>query len=173
MHAALLANFVCKSTLHHNQEQLKRFKTTPGFIIDECMMLNQKIMSLLQDLCQQFPLEKSLRCEGRSKLFGYRSLLLCGDLRQIPPASEDSPKPFWATNTFQHLFEIFVLKEDRRHARSPGIRRIKELVAWGGCDLDVATGTSMQDRLHIFGSEHCKDDLSAETVQLRWARLWA
>ena len=45
IHAALLLTADGKSTLHDNHEQLKRFKSTPGFIFDECMMLNQKIMT--------------------------------------------------------------------------------------------------------------------------------
>ena len=53
-----------------------------------------------------------------------------GDLRQLPPAS--SNPPFWASQTFQTNFEIFTLREDRRHERDAEMRILKELIAWGG-----------------------------------------
>ena len=81
---------------------------------------------------------------------------MCGDLRQIPPADAESTQPFWGTATFQTKFEIFVLKEDRRHARSPEIREVKELIAWGGVNLDEATATTQQQRLQIFETDDSK-----------------
>ncbi len=57
-------------------------------------------------------------------------MLLCGDVRQLPPASGEPP--FWSTAAFQNIFEIFRLSEDRRHEREPGMQQIKEKFAWGG-----------------------------------------
>ena len=85
IHAALVCTPDYESKIADHPTELARFTTTPGFIIDECMMLSSKIMSPLQDMCQKYPLEQSLRKPGRGGLFGYRSIVLCGDLRQIRP----------------------------------------------------------------------------------------
>ena len=76
------------------------------------------------------PLPPALRRPGALPLCGFRDLLLCGDVRQLPPASGRAP--FWSTQTFQTMFEVFRLREDRRHERDPAMRELKEKMAWGG-----------------------------------------
>ena len=68
--------------------------------------------------------------EKRCPHTGGRDLIPVGDNRQLPPAPGIAP--FWSTWYFQNLFEIFVLKEDRRHERDAEMRAIKEKLAWGG-----------------------------------------
>ena len=102
-----------------------------GFIIDEAFMADEELMLNVINICFQLPLLDTLRRSGAIPLFGYRDVLLFGDIRQLPPAS--GRQPFWATGTFQSFFEIFVLREDRRHERDASMRRLKELFAWGGC----------------------------------------
>ena len=51
------------------------------------------------------------------------------------------------------------LQEDRGHARAPGIRESKELVAWGGVNLNETTNTTLEQRLSIFNTEDSKDVL--------------
>ena len=75
-------------------------------------MVNWKTMELLMDLCQEYPFYEGKRRPGSLPHFGYRCMLLCGDIRQIPPASLDAAQPFWSAATFQRLFEIFWLRED-------------------------------------------------------------
>ncbi len=87
-------------------------------------------MQVLMEVCNEVPLLTSLRRKNAIPLFGYRDIILFGDVRQLPPASDG--KPFWATHSFTQCFEIFVLKEDRRHERDPLMRDIKEKLAWGG-----------------------------------------
>ena len=58
-------------------------------------------------------------------------MIVCGDIRQLPPAS--GKQPFWASRTFQESFEIFSLEEDRRHEKDLHMQTLKELFSWGGC----------------------------------------
>ena len=58
------------------------------------------------------------------KQFGFRDIIVCGDIRQLPPASGIAP--FWSSWVFQNMFEYFVLREDRRHERDPSMQRLKE-----------------------------------------------
>ena len=106
--------------------------TVPGLIIDEAFMADEELMFTVIKICFQLPLLETLRRPGALPLFGYRDVLLFGDIRQLPPAS--GRQPFWATETFQSFFEIFVLREDRRHERDASMRQLKELFAWGGCE---------------------------------------
>ena len=95
-------------------------------------MADEEMMLTIITICFQLPLLDKYRRRGASPLFGYRDVILFGDLRQLPPAS--GRKPFWSTQTFQSFFEIFVLREDRRHERDAAMRKLKELFAWGGCE---------------------------------------
>ena len=99
-------------------------------IIDEAFMADQETMFEVIKICTQVPLRQQLRQPGSLPLFGYRHVLMFGDLRQLPPASGNPP--FWASETFQTYFEIFVLREDRRHEKDAEMRELKELIAWGG-----------------------------------------
>ena len=101
-----------------------------GLIIDEAFMADQETMFEVIKICTQVPLRQQLRQPGSLPLFGYRHVLMFGDLRQLPPASGNPP--FWASETFQTYIEIFVLREDRRHEKDAEMRELKELIAWGG-----------------------------------------
>ena len=94
--------------------------TVPGFIIDEAFMADEELMFTVINICFQLPLLEELRRPGAIPLFGYRDVILFGDFRQLPPAS--GRQPFWATETFQSFFEIFILREDRRHERDAAMR---------------------------------------------------
>ena len=119
LHALLLADTHLQSSLINDPERLSRFCDTEGFIIDEFAMLNCKVMELLMELCHEFPLNPSKRLPGALPHFGYRSVLICGDLRQVPPSSMEDAQPFWSSATFQNLFEIFWLREDESTPESP------------------------------------------------------
>ncbi len=119
---------VAKYPAHRN-----RISRVTGIIVDEGMMAEQALLFKLAEVLQEIPLLDSLRRVAPHKalpLFGYRDMLICGDVRQLPPAS--GLQPFWGTDTFQRNFEMFVLREDRRHERDPAMRTIKEKLAWGG-----------------------------------------
>ena len=57
-------------------------------------------------------------------------MILCGGIRQLPPAS--GRQPFWSTNIFQRLVETIRLREDRRHEKDLAMQTLKEKFAWGG-----------------------------------------
>ena len=95
------------------------------------------IVLKLFETSQRFPLRMNLRRPNALPLLGWRDLILCGDIRQLPPPS--GKQPFWGTRTFQTLFEVFRLHEDRRHERDLGMQGIKELLAWGGCQPEHHT----------------------------------
>ena len=118
--------------LHRNEEGRENLVRVQGLIIDEAMMAEQLLMFGMITMCQDAPLLPSLRRKGALPLFGYRDVLVLGDLRQLPPASGN--QPFWATHTFQDFFAIICLREDRRHERDTAFQDLKELIAWGGFD---------------------------------------
>ena len=134
VHSLIQASAEGESSLFTNAEKKAEFEKMQGFIFDEAMMAEEDIVCKLIEICQQIPLRQELRRRNSLPLFGYRDLLLCGDIRQLPPAS--GKRPFWSTACFRLYFEVFVLKEDRRHERDPKLREIKELLAWGGVEPD-------------------------------------
>ena len=79
-------------------------------------------------------LQEARRRPNALPLFGFRDVILCGDTCQLTPT--DDAVPFWASSTFQNYFEIFRLREDRRHERDPHLQDVKELLAWGGVHVD-------------------------------------
>ena len=111
--------------------QRERLEAVQGIILDEAMMAEVDVVMKFFQILQELPLpDDGRRRKGALPLAGYRDLLFCGDVRQLPPASGRAP--FWSTQTFQTMFEIFRLREDRRHERDPEMQALKELVAWGG-----------------------------------------
>ena len=96
-------------------------------------MAEDQVMFKLAEILQEVPLHPSLRRVRPDKsirFWGYRDIIFCGDVRQLPPAS--GRQPFWSSHTFQRLVEIFTLREDRRHEKDVAMQNIKEKFAWGG-----------------------------------------
>ena len=134
------------STIHHyfsltTEGEPNAFSSTSGktkiasmqiLVIDEAMMAESEIMFIIKERMCEVPLKESLRRPGALPDWGYRDILVCGDIRQLPPAS--GKQPFWGTKTFQEGFEIFALTEDRGHERDLHMQKLKELFAWGGCE---------------------------------------
>ena len=114
-------------------EQREKLARVQGIIVDEAMMAEDEVIFKLAEVLQEVPLHPSLRRVRPDKairFWGYRDVIFCGDVRQLPPAS--GRQPFWSTQTFQRLVEIFCLREDRRHERDLEMQAIKEKFAWGG-----------------------------------------
>ena len=106
-----------------------RLRTTRALIVDEAMMSDCIFMNAFLTVLQEIPLNTDLRrCADKVGLpqFGYRDVIFCGDIRQLPPASGIAP--FWSSWAFRNLFEFFVLREDRRHERDPCMREMKDAV---------------------------------------------
>ena len=121
------------STDIENHPERKRYlEEVQGIIIDEAMMAEYALGNNFTEVLRQIPLRENKRRPGALPKFGYRDILLGGDLRQLPPAS--GSMPYWAADVFYEDFEIYVLAEDRRHERDIETQSIKELVAWGGLD---------------------------------------
>ena len=136
LHALLSMDTDGYSELANDPQRLRSFQRISGFAIDEFGMCTFVILNdQFAMFCCQYPLLPSLRRPGALPHFGYRSILLLGDLRQLPPATLGAAQPYWASDSFQRLFEVFWLREDRRHERQPRLHRIKEHLAWGGTDL--------------------------------------
>ena len=68
-------------------------------------MADEEMVFTVINICFQLPLLETHRRPGALPLFGYRDVLLFGDIRQLPPAS--GRQPFWATETFQSFFSKF------------------------------------------------------------------
>ena len=103
-----------------------------GLWIDEAMMADSGFISYAEEVLQEHPLLPHKRKPKSLPKFGYRDIILGGDVRQLPPAS--GRRPYWATDRFYEDFEIFTLLEDRRHEKDPAMQQVKELIAWGGVD---------------------------------------
>ena len=125
----------------------KRFAGLQILVVDEAMMAESDLMLLLREICREIPLTSDLRRPGAFPDFGYRDVIVCGDIRQLPPAS--GKQPFWASRTFQESFEIFSLEEDRRHEKDLHMQTLKELFAWGGC-VPPIDGWAQQSTLWSF-----------------------
>lgn len=152
VHALVQSSADGTSNIFANPEKKEEFAALQIIIFDEHFMAEEDIVYLLIETCQQIPLRVDLRRRNSLPLFGYRDVILCGDIRQLPPAS--GKKPFWGTGCFRSYFEVFVLEEDRRHERDSEMRNVKELLAWGGivpdADQDVTRGWPVDERLHAF-----------------------
>ena len=96
-----------KSGIYKDPEAQDELRDVQGLLIDEAFMADQDTITEVMDICQNVPVRIPLRQPGALELFGYRHVLLFGDLRQLPPAS--SNPPFWASQIFQTKFEIFTL----------------------------------------------------------------
>ena len=123
------------STLSQDVERLKSWCETSGLLLDESFMISCETGDQLLQVCQEYPLRADLRAKFGAptmRCTGYRHLLVFGDIRQLPPAS--GSRPWWSTKLFLDMFEIFVLREDRRHEKDADMRRLKELLAWGGSE---------------------------------------
>ena len=141
-----------ESTTCNRQAEREHLTRVQGLIIDEAMMAAVDIMFKCFEVLERHPLRPCLRRANALPLLGFRDLILCGDIRQLPPAS--GQQPFWGTATFQKMFEIFRLREDRRHERDLPMQSIKELLAWGGTrphdDIDVDKEWPVHDDLFDF-----------------------
>jgi hypothetical protein len=111
------------STLAQDPVRLQKWCETSGLLIDEAFMVSFETGDALLKVCQEYPLRADLRQTvgaANVAVTGFRHLLLFGDIRQLPPAS--GSRPFWSTAIFRDLFEIFVLREDRRHEKDPEMK---------------------------------------------------
>ena len=114
-----------------------------GLVIDEAMMVEENIMNTLLSVLQQIPLLPTLRRKNAHPKFGYRDIVIGGDLRQLPPASTKSQLPFWSRDLCYEDFEFMVLKEDRRHEKDPRMQKLKEMLEWGGVEMQ-STGSQLK-----------------------------
>ena len=127
LHSFGLLNTECISQIHKYPDRVLRLRTTGALIVDEAMMSDCVFMHAFLRTLREIPLDVDhRRCPDSVglKQFGYRDIIVCGDIRQLPPASGIAP--FWSSWMFQNMFEYFVLREDRRHERDPCMQRLKE-----------------------------------------------
>ena len=132
MHHLLMCRKDGSTDVATDVDHRKRLQKIQGLAIDEAMMVEENIMLMLLHVLQLVPLLPELRRKNALPKFGYRDVIIGGDLRQLPPASPEASMPFWATDLCYEDFEFFVLTEDRRHEKDPRMQRIKEMLAWGG-----------------------------------------
>ena len=134
LHGLIRMDGKCSSFLSPESSQARELKTVHGIIIDEVGMISDPVFKEFVKCLQQFPLREDYRlripADRRIPMFGFRDVILSGDLRQLPPA--DGKIPLFATKDYHTLFEFFILSEDRRHEREPAMQELKELIAWGG-----------------------------------------
>ena len=134
LHSFAVMNLDCVSTIANHPEKLEALQETQGIVIDEVFMNSDEAMRAILDVLQHYPLKPELRrvadASLQHRLFGYRDVIVCGDIRQLPPAN--GTRAWWSTRDFYANFEIFVLREDRRHEKDKAMQTIKEKMAWGG-----------------------------------------
>ena len=134
LHSFAVMNLDCVSTIANHPEKLEALQETQGIVIDEVFMNSDEAMRAILDVLQHYPLKPESRrvadASLQHRLFGYRDVIVCGDIRQLPPAN--GTRAWWSTRDFYANFEIFVLREDRRHEKDKAMQTIKEKMAWGG-----------------------------------------
>ena len=64
------------------------------------------IVLKLFETSQRFPLRMNLRRPNALPLLGFRYLIPCGDIRQLPPPY--GKQPFWAQEPSRHCSRCFV-----------------------------------------------------------------
>ena len=115
VHAFLYLNYENEARILESPARRSHFAGLQILVVDEAMMAESDLILLLREICREVPLSENLRRAAALPDFGYRDVIVCGDIRQLPPAS--GKQPFWASDTFQEGFEIFSLAEDRRHEK--------------------------------------------------------
>ena len=94
-----------KVNIKKDSEEAQRLEAVTGIIIDEFLMNDHEAFRVLQETCQAFPLPPEKRKRHAFEHFGYRDVLLIGDVFQMPPAS--GLPPIVITSLFQKNFEVF------------------------------------------------------------------
>ena len=116
--------------IEKDSEEANRLEAVTGIIIDEFLMNDIEAFRVLQDTCQLFPLPPEKRKQNAFREFGFRDVLLIGDVFQMPPAS--GLAPIVTTSLFQNNFEVFYLKENRRQEKNPAYGKILGSIRRGG-----------------------------------------
>ncbi len=118
------------SAMEPESEAAIRLESTTGILIDEFTMLDRRAWNRMRKNCQEYPLREDLRKAGALPDFGYRDLILCGDVFQLPPAS--GHPPLVTHRDFQEKLEFFVLRENRRQEKNPEYGKLLDIVKEGG-----------------------------------------
>ena len=79
-----------------------------GIIIDEYTMVDVRVWNAMKRILQTYPLDPSRRKPNALKEFGYRDIIIVGDLCQLPPAS--GLAPIVHLPDYQQRFEFCVLR---------------------------------------------------------------
>jgi len=130
LHYFFLLRIDYSSAMEPESEQSARLQRTGGLVIDEFTMMDTKALKKIKKLCQTYALLPEYRKPGASPEYGFRDVVLCGDLSQLPPAS--GYPPIVTHPDFQNLFEFFVLKENRRQEKNQRYAFILHQVKRGG-----------------------------------------
>ena len=78
----------------NNPRARQELSTVQGIILDEAMMAEEGLLAALTEILQEVPLQPSLRRVAAGKAvgrYGFRDIILGGDIRQLPPASGGMP----------------------------------------------------------------------------------
>ena len=118
------------SAMEPESEAAIRLESTTGILIDEFTMLDRRAWNRMRKNCQEYPLREDLRKAGALPDFGYRDLILCGDVFQLPPAS--GHPPLVTHRDFQEKLEFYVLRENRRQEKNPEYGKLLDIVKEGG-----------------------------------------
>ena len=118
-----------KVNIQKNSEEARRIEAVTGIIIDEFLMNDIEAFKVLQETCRMFSLPPGKRKQNAFPEFGYRCVLLIGDVFQMPPAS--GLAPIVTTSLFQNKFEVFYLKENRRQEKKPAYGKVLNSIRCG------------------------------------------
>ena len=142
LHNFILLRTDGETALANDPDRCQQLRRLHGLIVDEAMMAEDRVIDKLAEIFREYPLLPSLRSPGALPFWGYRDIIFSGDIRQLCPAS--GGRPFWSRATFHKFFEVFRLREDRRHERDLYMQGIKEKIAWGGLPLEAAPTCNQQ-----------------------------
>lgn len=115
LHSLFQMNALYESRVEADTDESDAFMELSGLIIDEHTMVDTDFWMAMKHLMQLFLLSSHLRKPTAVQAFGYRDIILIGDLCQLPPAS--GRPPLVTCFGFLHMFDFFVLKENRRQEK--------------------------------------------------------
>ena len=93
MHAFFRLRKNAPSAIFKDPEAQEALRDVQGLLIDEAFMADSDTMTEVRKICFQIEVPKDKRQAGALRIFGYRHVLLFGDLRQLTPALANPHQP--------------------------------------------------------------------------------
>ena len=149
IHSFFLLNPELQSRIQYEDTSWKAIALTDTIIIDEISMMTAELLEKIESICRETVIEKN-----KQKLFGGKSIILFGDLYQLPAVTDfTSPRQIFESSLW-NLFSPLILTQNCRQKDDPQYADILGR---------IRTGLQTPDDILILksrvcGAGHIKDD---------------